>query len=70
MELTRELAQELCDSIELYSDFFDEDNEEYILLKENNPTLIKAYEVIYTLANSDVGINGGANDRDSKNTGH
>ena len=53
MELSREEARALCDSIEIYSDFFDVDNEEYIMLKENNPVLLGAYEVIFTIANAD-----------------
>lgn len=53
-ELTTDQAEELCDSIGLYSDFFDEDNEEYILLKENNPDLLSAYEVLFTIAYADT----------------
>jgi len=52
MKLSREEARALCDSIELYSDFFDVDNDEYIMLKENNPVLLGAYEVIFTMANA------------------
>lgn len=52
--LTKELAQELCDSIELYSDFFDESNEEFILLRDNNPKLLAAYEELFTIAASDT----------------
>lgn len=50
MELTKELARELSDSIGLTSEFFDLDNEEYVLLKENNRKLLEAYEVLYTFA--------------------
>ena len=53
MELSREEARARCDSIEIYSDFFDVDNEEYIILKENNPVLLGAYEVIFTIANAE-----------------
>ena len=49
-ELSKTSAQCLCDSIELNSEFFDEDNEEYVLLKENNPSLLVAYEALFTLA--------------------
>lgn len=48
--LTQRQAQEICDSIDLNSSFFDEDDEEYILLKENNPELLDAYEVLFTIA--------------------
>ncbi len=54
MELTKEQAMELCDSIELNNEFFDEDNEEYILLKENNPHLFDAYSVLFTIACSEL----------------
>ncbi len=50
MELTKELARELSDSIGLTSEFFDLDNEKYVLLKENNRKLLEAYEVLYTIA--------------------
>lgn len=49
--LTKQHAQELCDALEIYAEFFDEDNEEYILLRDNNPTLLEAYEELFTLAN-------------------
>lgn len=48
--MTKESAQSLCDSLELTSEFFDRDNEEYVLLKENNPKLLAAYEGLFTLA--------------------
>jgi len=48
------MAQELCDSIEIYADFFDPESEEYILLKQNNPTLLDAYEELFTLANAET----------------
>lgn len=48
--LSQESAVELCDSIEIYSDFFDEHNEEYVFLRKSNPALLKAYEELFTLA--------------------
>ena len=53
MDLSRQAARQLCEALEIYSDFFDEDNEEYILLKENNSDLLEAYEELFTIANSD-----------------
>lgn len=51
--LTQKQAQEICDSIDLNSEFFDESDEEYILLKANNPDLLEAYEQLFTIAYSD-----------------
>lgn len=51
--MSKESAQELCDSIELNSEFFDGDNEEYILLREGNPQLLNAYGELFTLACAD-----------------
>ncbi len=48
--LSKDSAIELCDSIEIDSSFFDESNEEFILLKENNPRLLTAYEELFALA--------------------
>jgi len=51
--LTKQNAQELCDALELYSEFFDETNEEYILLNKNNPSLLNAFSNLYALAYGD-----------------
>lgn len=50
MTLSEESAKQLCGCLELTSEFFDEDNEEFILLKQNNPRLFSAYEELFTIA--------------------
>ena len=52
-KLTKEMAMVLCESIDLNSEFFDETNEEWVLLKENNPELLEAYDDLFTLAHAD-----------------
>ena len=42
IELTRRSAIALCDALDLNSEFFDEENEEYTMLKECNPDLFQA----------------------------
>jgi len=49
--LTKESAQELCEALEVNGEFFDEENEEYILLEANNPRQLRAFEEIFTIAN-------------------
>jgi len=51
--LTKEQASDLCDALDIYPDFFDENNEEYILLKEHNPSLLNAYETLFAIAQKD-----------------
>lgn len=53
IQLTRQQAIDLCESIELDGEFFDEDNEEFTMLRDGNPELLSAYEVIFTIAYSD-----------------
>lgn len=50
-ELSKESAQSLCDALDLTSEFFDEDSEEYIMLRDNNPGLFQAYGDLFTIAN-------------------
>jgi len=50
LTLTRQQAADLCESINLDSEFFDEDDEERLLLKMNNPSLLDAYEVLFTIS--------------------
>lgn len=52
LKLNRDQAAELCDALELHSGFFDEDNEEYIMLKQQNPSLLAAFETLFTIANT------------------
>jgi len=49
--LTVKSAQVLCEALEIYSDYFDEDNEECVMLKENNLDLFNAYVELFELAN-------------------
>ena len=51
--LSKASAIALCDSIDLNSEFFDDTNEEYLLLKDQNPGLLTAYEELFTIAFSD-----------------
>jgi hypothetical protein len=51
-ELTKESALALCDALDLQSDFFDEQNEEYTMLEEGNPELLVAYNELFTIAHA------------------
>lgn len=48
--LSKEPAIELCESIDLNTEFFDEDNEEYTMLRDDNYRLWVAYQELFTLA--------------------
>lgn len=51
--LSKQSAQALCDALEINSEFFDEDNEEYTMLRDNNPELWQAYCDLFTIACED-----------------
>ena len=51
--LNKESALMLCDALDINSSLFDEENEEYILLKRHNPMLLELYEDIFTLSCAD-----------------
>ena len=51
--LTKDQALELCDSFEIYENFFDEESEEYLMMKDHNPLLLSAYEELYRMAIDD-----------------
>jgi len=53
MEISKQSAMEICDALDLNAGFFDEDSEEWQLMKSNNPWLLEAYEEIFTCANAD-----------------
>ncbi len=48
--MSKESARALCDALDLTSEFFDEDSEEYIMLREGNPELFQAYGELFTIA--------------------
>lgn len=48
--LTKDEALELCDSVEINEDFIDNENEEYLLLRDNNPRLLRAYTKLIDIA--------------------
>jgi len=51
--LTCEDATNLCEALDLTSDFFDESNEEYILMRQNNVGLMEAMSTLFTIACED-----------------
>jgi len=51
--LTPEQADLILNSLNLSAYFFDEREESYNLLKEQNPELLKAYEALYSIADED-----------------
>lgn len=46
-------AKAICESIDLNSGFFDEDDEEYTMLRDQNHQLWVAYGELYELAYSE-----------------
>ncbi len=56
IELSRNSAIALCDALDLNSEFFDEENEDYIILKDSNPNLFQAYTDIFTIAYAEEAV--------------
>jgi len=48
-------AKVICESIDLNSDFFDEENEEYTMLRDQNHQLWVAYGELFELSTQEEG---------------